>query len=278
VLDAISAQASKSGVTASISDVDAIRQAFGHIAQGAASATERKAAKIARTAVEDFLEKPPAEAVLAGPAPEAGRLVTDARGNIAAAKRSEQVTGTQNTAHLQSADISAADIDAIRQIKSPAGSIQKRAADLLLDPRKNAGFSAEELQALKAVAQGSRTANSLRAVGKVLGGKSEISRAIAAAAGGGLGFSVAGPTGAGLGATALPIVGAMSRVGSEALSRRAMSEVADLVRLRSPLAENRAAMGPAAAVPGATEMALKLGLLGLDAPGDPRWRGLPTGR
>jgi hypothetical protein len=275
VLDEISAQASKPGVTASISDVDAIRQAFGHVAQSGATAAERRAGKIARTAIEDFLERPPQEAVLAGPAAEAGRLVTEARGNIAAAKRSEQVTGTQNTARLQAAGISDAEIEALRQVKSPAGSIQKRAADLLLDPRKNAGFSAEELQALKGVAEGSRATKSLRAVGKLLGGKSDIGRTIAAAAGSGLGYAVGGPAGAGLGATALPIIGAMSRMGSEALSRRAMLSADDLVRLRSPLAENRAAMGPAAAVPGSTALALRLGLLGLAAPGDPRLRNLP---
>ena len=92
--------------------------------------------------------------------------------------------------------------------------------------RKYRGFSPDETKAIKAVAQGDWTVNTLRRIAS-LGGGSGPQRAMqnliqGSAVGGGLGFAVGGPAGAAVGAMAGPLIGqGAGRMATRATQRRA---------------------------------------------------------
>ena len=92
--------------------------------------------------------------------------------------------------------------------------------------RKYRGFSEAEKKAIKAVAQGNLTSNTLRRIASLSGG-SGPQRAMqnllqGGAVGGGLGFALGGPAGAAIGAGVAPLAGQLAgRAATRATQRRA---------------------------------------------------------
>ena len=92
--------------------------------------------------------------------------------------------------------------------------------------KKYRGFTKDETAAIKAVAQGNITSNTLRRIASLSGG-SGPQRAVqnliqGSAVGGGLGFAMGGPAGAALGAAAGPLAGhAAGRLATRAGQQRA---------------------------------------------------------
>lgn len=245
----------QNGAVLPFTGVEAARRTFNNIAQGN-NPTDAAAAKRAVSALTDFMENPPAEAIIPGSsgpfaaqaaADKAGDLYTQARGDYAAAKRSDKVEGAGDYAKFRAASANSGNNldNSIRQQVRP-----------LLDPRQTdrrlAGFTPDERQAVEGVVSGSGPRNFLRTTGNVLGGGGGLGRltagAVGANVGAGAGYMAAGPIGSAvgstLGATVLPSIGSAARAGANSLAQKDLAAAAETIRQRSPLFQERQAAAP----------------------------------
>src|SRR5690606_15883648 len=85
------------GSVASLAGLDAARRALGNAARDFNNPTEQLVASRIIRALDGFTERPDPSSVVAGPAAAAGAVLKDARGNIAAQKRSDRITGLEET-------------------------------------------------------------------------------------------------------------------------------------------------------------------------------------
>lgn len=214
------------GSVAPISGIEAARRAFGNAAKDFANPTEQLAAKRAMEGLDRFVMDPDPSSVVAGAAGEAGSVLKAARGNYAAAKRSGSLTGVQEAAELRAA--------AANSGQNVGNSVRSRIASLLLKPKEAAGFTEAEIGQLNKVARGSRTANTTRVIGNLLGGGGGLGAGFTAAAGAGAGAMTGSPAATVAGA-ALPLVGAASKQISNILTERALAVADKMTRARSPL-------------------------------------------
>jgi hypothetical protein len=214
------------GAVAPISGIEAARRAFGNAAKDFANPTEQLAAKRVMERLDQFVMDPDASSVVAGAAGEAGSVLKAARGNYAAAKRSGSLTGVQEAAELRAA--------AANSGQNVGNSVRSRIASLLLKPKEAAGFTEAEIGQLNKVARGSRTANTTRVIGNLLGGGGGLGAGFTAAAGAGAGAMTGSPAATVAGA-ALPLAGAASKQISNILTERALAVADKMTRSRSPL-------------------------------------------
>lgn len=214
------AAAPPSGSVASISNLDTIRRSLGHAARDFSNPTEQLAAKTAQGHLDDYLAALPVEDVIRGPAPEASKILSEARGNYAAAKRSERVTDAIDAADLQAA--------AANSGQNIGNATRQRLKSILTSDKQSAGYTGEELAQMEQVVRGTGLGNSTRMAGNILGGGGGLGAVASAAVGG-------AATG-GWGAVA-PLVGFGLKKISDASVNRGVSTLDEMVRLRSPLAE-----------------------------------------
>jgi hypothetical protein len=214
------------GAVAPISGIEAARRAFGNAAKDFANPTEQLAAKRIMERLDQFVMEPDASSVVAGSAGEAGSILKAARGDYAAAKRSEAIGNKQEVAKLRAA--------AANSGQNIGNSLRQRVVDLLTRPKESSGFSDEELAQLRKVSEGSKTANATRFVGNLLGGGGGLGAGFTAAAGAGAGAMAGGAPLAVAGA-ALPIAGMASKQISNILTERALMQADKMTRARSPL-------------------------------------------
>lgn len=220
-------QSPPEGSVATISGVEAARRAFGHVGQDFSNLTDRGAGKFARSAVDDFLVGRPEGNVRSGPAGEAARAIADARGNIAAYKRSGALTGIEDAAELRAA--------AANSGANTGNAIRSRVASLVTNPKKLSGFTDAERAQLEAIVRGTLPQNITRAAGNLLGGGGGLGSAVSSAvAGTGAAVMSGQPMMAGVGIAA-PVVGAASKQISNNLTRRALNVADEATRTRSPL-------------------------------------------
>jgi hypothetical protein len=239
-------------VVASLAGLDAARKALRNARLDFNNPTEKLAAERIIRRLDDFIEKPDPKGVVAGPAAAAGKTLTDARGNIAAAKRSEKLTLAEERAELNAAVAnSGANLD---------NAIRQRARDILTRPKERAGFSKGELQLIEAVARGKAGRNTLRFVGNLLGGGGGMAAAINIGMGAGGGAMIANAPGAIVGAS-LPLVGAGMKQGAAQLTKRGLRQADEAVRKRSPLYERMQAETPSVPVSTAKQSAMLKALL-----------------
>lgn len=222
-------QSAPEGSVAPLSGLDAARRTFGRAANDFQNPTEQLAAQRAREGLDQFISEPPPAAVVAGNAEDAARTILEARGNYAAAKRSDRLTGIQEDADLRAA--------AANSGQNGGNAIRQRIASLIQNPKKAAGYTKEEVDQLRKVVEGSRFANTTRYVGNLLGGGGGLGQMLTSAVGAAGGGAAAGGAGAALG-VAIPVaVGTASKRISNALTERALAEADAATRRRSPLYE-----------------------------------------
>jgi hypothetical protein len=256
------------GSTAPIAGLEAARRALGNARKDFTNPTEQLAADRLASGLDEFIQGAPGTpgAVLEGPAAESAATLGSARGNYAAARRSDKLTGAQNefTGVQERAELAAAVANSGGNLDN---AIRQRAAAILLDPKKRAGFNEYEIAALKTVAAGTISRNSLRTFGNVLGGGGGLGMAVAGTIGATAGAFAGGPVGAGLGAAALPAAGASAKAASAVLTKKALAKVDEATRRRSPLyAEAVKNAPPQSWVMPKTQAMLARGLLSLAAP------------
>lgn len=241
---------------ATISQIDGARRAFSKVAGNFNKPSEQEASNRAIRAIDEFISgyRPsgavdqaspsarqsltiyeggrPAEPAGETPEAQAARLITEARGNTAAAKRSERITDAGERADLNAA-VANSGLNVENQIR-------QRLRDILLDPKKSRGYSDSELALMEQIARGTPTRNTLRFMGHVLGGGGGLGSLVATGLGGAVG-SVEGAAGAALGAAAAPAAGLTMRNLSNSLTAKDLAALDAILRMRSPLYNNRTA-------------------------------------
>lgn len=245
------------GSVATIGGLDAARKALQNARLDFSNAPERTAARRVIEGIDGFIESPPEAAVLAGPSASAAAELRSARGNHAAAKRSENLEGLRYGADLRAA--------AANSGQNLDNATRQRLASLLLNPKASAGFSADERAAIESVVRGNPGANAARYVGNLLGGGGGIGMAAIGALGGAGGAAAGGIPGAALGSLLPPAVGAIAKSVGAASTRRGLSAVDKTTRMRSPLYEQRLAASPFEASIDPRRLAIARALLATEA-------------
>lgn len=209
---------------ATLANIETIRRSFGHAARDFSNPTEQMAAKRAIGHLDDYLAAIPDTDVIRGSASEASSLLREARGNYAAAKRSEQITDAVDIADLNAA--------AANSGQNIGNATRQRIKSILASDKNSAGFTAEELAQMERIVRGTRLGNTARVAGNVLGGGGGLGSVASAAVGAG----ALGPVGA-----AAPAVGYLLKKLSNASVEKQTKILDAMIRSRSPLA------GPASA-------------------------------
>jgi hypothetical protein len=163
------------------------------------------------------------------------KTLKDARDNFAAGYRSRTITNKLTDVEQRSnATNSGLNVDnpiraKMRQLTTPDTPSGTTKAG-------RSGYSADEQREMLRINKGSRTINAARDIGNMLGGGGGIGRVISGGgAGAAAGFAAGGPTGAAIGGVAAPAVGFGLKLAENAAAKKAMTDLASSVRLRSPL-------------------------------------------
>lgn len=227
-LDEIIASA-PGALDASPAELDAIRKTFvNNVAGAGANNTERGANATLRNSLMDFL---------VNSSPE-GSGLKDAVGNWAAAERSDFLNNIESNAELQGMRAHSG---------HPGGNPirQNVASALRVNPATGQnmamreGLNPDEIDALRNVVGGGP--NSVRTASNMLGGGLGHAGMIGAILAAKEGYEHGGVMG-GLAGAGLPFVGTALRKLDESLTAKRLAEADNLVRMRSPLAQQ---MGPA---------------------------------
>jgi len=177
------------------------------------------------------------------------RLNADFRANYAAGKRSNTLTGKLEDAQL-SADVAASGMNTDNRIRQLAAKFLYNNSQ---GSKLSAGMSKEELDAIRTVAEGTASRNTLRYVGNLLGGGGGLGAGVMGGMAGYMG-GLLGPVGGVALGVGVPAVGAGARKAAGKLSEKAMRNADALIRSRSPLYQEmllnaRPAQLPSVAVP-----------------------------
>jgi hypothetical protein len=188
----------------------------------------QKGVGVAFEHLNNFIEGPPASAVLAGPAADVGAAYAKGRANYAAGMRGEGLADIQRTADLaRSAANSGQNLD---------NSLRQRVKSLVLNDKAMRGFVPAEEQALEQVVLGAEGANIRRAAGNMLGGGGGLGAAVTSGlAGAGANFLGAGPAATGLAVTSVPLLGGYLKNRAAARTAGALQDIEEATRRRSPL-------------------------------------------
>jgi hypothetical protein len=205
--------------------LESARQNLGKIAQS--QGPEGAAAGRAVKAISDFMANPPEGSVVSGPADQAAKLVSDARGNWAAKSRSENLNDMSEFANLQNLS---------RHSGNNLENIVRQKVTSLFDPKypeRLAGYAPDEIAELRQIATGGPIKNAMRWAGNLLGGGGGLGNVAAQTAGSFLG----GTPGVVAAATAGPLLKYLG--GRGAVNK--LATVDEMTRMRSPLYAERLA-------------------------------------
>lgn len=166
----------------------------------------------------------------------------NANANYAAAQRSNALTG----------ELSRADTGVIERAENQAAAggsgqnldnaIRQRTRSIIQDPSAVAGFSTPEIEALRNVVNGGWVQNRLRDYSNITGGGRGLGAAFAGLMSGfGSAPYVGGLKGTLIGAS-IPLSGSIAKTLENSMSRRQLNRADELVRSRSPLAEELASL------------------------------------
>ena len=242
-------------------NLQALRRTFGNVS---GDKTDMLAASRAKQGLDGFLSSLSPGDLLSG-SPEdaaaAARTFANANANYAAAQRSNDLTGSLDKANTGFLDQAEARAHASHSGRNIDNSIRQRVASFLQDPSNVAGFSQPEIDALNGVVRGGPVQNTARFVGNFLGGGGGAGGLFASAVGLGLGHHFAGPEGGEFGMLAAPSVGMAAKSLENALARRSLNPVDEMIRMRSPLANITQPALPPLTPSGMVTRALLPGLL-----------------
>lgn len=228
------------GSVASVSGLQAARRAFGNAAKDFANPTEQLAAKRAMESLDQFISRSDPATIQSGDASEVAGLLDSARGNYSAYKRSQTLSGLDDAAQLRA--------NAANSGHNAGNTARQRIASLLLNNKKAAQFGKEDIAELRAVNEGSLAANATRSAGNLLGGGGGLGAMLTSGAGAIPGILSSSPELTAVGAVALPALGRMSKEASNVLTERALQQVGESTRKRSPLYEAMLKAAPSEAV------------------------------
>jgi hypothetical protein len=192
--------------------------------KAAGDPAERDAARRAIGEIDTFMSSLHPSDVAINPqfTQQVTREAAIARGNYAAAKRSELIDQAQAKAERQASRAgSGANID---------NATRQKISAILDNPKKLRGFNADERDQMERIVAGTFTGNAARLLGK-LAPTGVVSTGLSA----GLGMAT------GLPWYAAPIAGFAAKKAGDLSTARGLSRLSNQVRSRSPLAQQRAA-------------------------------------
>lgn len=221
-----------------LDSLEAARQGLGKII--GAGGREGFAAQQAKNRIDEFLGELGPSAVVGGPSTPEGiqalaQTLRDARGNYAAAQRSNALTGTLDRAATGIEERALNRAQATNSGMNVDNAIRQRVASLLERPQEVAGYSGPEIGMLNDVLQGGPVRNAARRVGNLLGGGGGLAQSLMSGIGGTLGGMAADTPGIFLGAASTPVVGSLAKTLANALARRSLNQADEAIRMRSPL-------------------------------------------
>jgi hypothetical protein len=229
--------------------IEDIRQSLGDISPLARA--DRKAAREVRAALDDFTINPPPGAVSpanARSAANVSELQSIARASNAGLERSRTIANMRQSVENKTA----------RQNSGlNAENVMRGHAEQMLNPMtpgsraRLAGYSPDEVGALRNILHPGPRAEALRYVGNFLGGGGGLGAAAATALGaGGYIYNSEDAKGGTLGGAAAAGAGLGLRLLANRGANQRMQALQDLVGQRNPLYQNRAARAPLAPPPG----------------------------
>jgi hypothetical protein len=225
------------GSVASLDNLIAARRALGNAAGDFTNPTEKMAAARAIESLDTLLQGSDPASVVAGPAAAAGKVLEDARGNYAAAKRSDQVTGVEERA-LDRAGATNSGLNIDNQIR-------QRIESIINKPKDARGYSPEEIAFMREVVRGTHGSNAARYVGNLLGGGGGLGGMLTGLLTGTAAGSAGGSPGIGaVVGTALPGIGYLSKKLSGSMARAQLMKLDKMVRERSPMHQQNQAAAP----------------------------------
>ena len=199
------------------SNLQSLRRTF-QMAAGSPDKTERLAASRVIEAIDEFIPNVAARDILSGDPKAAAKAWAEARGNYAAAMRSEDIAKAIIKAQRQAdAAGSGANID---------NATRQQFKAILNSDKRSRGFNAEELEAMEAAVRGTTWGNFARLVGKAA-----PTGIVSGALSGGAGFAAGGP----LGGILLPIAGLIGKRAGDRSTAAQIATLDELVRSRAPL-------------------------------------------
>lgn len=206
-----------------------------------AAAKDQLAASLAIKRLDSLLPNVAEKDVLAGAPAATQKLFEQGRGNYAAGQRSNDITGDLDRAITGILERSEGRAKAVNSGRNLDNTIRTKVEALLEKPKDVSGFTDAELSALAGVRDGGAGRNTARYIGNLLGGGGGIGQSGMAAIGAGLGGAGGGIPGALLGGVVPSVVGAGAKSIANALAKRDLAKVDELLRKRSPLYQERVA-------------------------------------
>lgn len=174
-------------------------------------------------------------------ADEAAGLFERGRGNYAAAQRSNDINGTLDRATTGILERAEGRAQAANSGRNLDNTIRSKVASVLEKDKEISGLTEAEIAALERVRDGGTGRNVARAIGNWLGGGGGLGQTSLAGLAGAGGFAAAGVPGAIVGGSIPFAVGTGARSVANALARRDLNKADELMRMRSPIYEERAA-------------------------------------
>ena len=206
-----------------------------------AAAKDQLAASLSIKWLDGLLAKVDPQDVLAGSPAATQKLFERGRGNYAAGQRSNDITGDLDRAVTGIAERAEGRAQAANSGRNLDNTIRSKAESFLEKPKEVSGLSDAEIEGFKHLRDGGAVRNSARYVGNLLGGGGGIGQSGMAAIGAGLGGAGAGIPGALIGGALPAAVGAGAKSIANALAKRDLAKLDELLRKRSPLYEERLA-------------------------------------
>jgi len=206
------------GAIATGKNLETLRKTLGKAA-GSTDPQERAAASKALEELTRYAESVPSADVLRGDASAAARTIKEANANYSAAKHAEDIDQRVIRAQLRAA--------ASNSGMNVANTVRQRLADVLADPRKQRGFTEDELNRMKTIVEGTLTQNAMRGAGNLMGGGGGLGAAVI----GGGGVLAAGPVG-----VAIPVAGFALKSLSNKMTLSQAEKLSEAIRSRAPLA------------------------------------------
>ena len=205
------------GQNVEVSDLEGVRRALN---KAAADPAEKHAAGQAISAIDKYMAGLDPADVVVNPqfAKQVAEEGQNARANYAAAKRSEALDALEKKANRQANSAGSGNgID---------NATRQKIKEVLNNPKKLRGFSDDEKELMEKIVRGDPVSNAARLLGK-FAPSGVVSGALSA----GAGFAAHGP----LGAVVVPAAGYGAKKFADAATLRALSNLKNNVRLRSPL-------------------------------------------
>jgi hypothetical protein len=220
-------------------NLHSIRQNLGKIGEEVNPLTgkptqDAAAASVAKRILDDYISSPPAADIITN-APGAVDTFKKALGNYSAGSRSGMLDRKLEQAEVRS--------DVANSGQNYANTARARVADIYLSPKQHSGWNPDELAQAKKVTEGTVPGNLARIAGNMLGGGGGLGALASSAAGAGAGSMLGGPFGAAAGATA-PAFGLALKKLSQASNNRQIDLLDQMIRSRSPLAQELLATIP----------------------------------